>query len=232
MGGNLSIASVSSGEDEDEFPMHVVSRFRVRAGAERTLAQTVRSVVERTRGVDGCRFVAMLQETEDAASFAVVEVFATYDSLRAHARGPLVSEFEAAVLPVLDGELKRDVYLPMAEQNRLSYAASVFGGAKHSSDSLFVLTDFDARDVAAATECKTSIEDTRLVAESRQEKGILYFTVAQHMEDKRRFTIVEEYKDLKAFDAHTDAAHLAAAIAALHPHLVEKPRHTTYQRTL
>lgn len=232
MGTTLSLSVSGDDGASDEFPMHVITRFAARdgGGAAEALRRALvdASVVERTRASGGCRFVALLQGTERASEFVLVEVFSDYDTLSAHAASPVREAFEAAVKPHCDAGVRRDVFMAMAEQHLISYARGFTRPRMSDRDSVFCLTEFASGDLHAASLLRKAATESRLVECSRAEPGVLYYTIAQHVEDKKRFVIVEQYRDHKAFDVHTDTENLKSAIDAMSAHIDGRPRHTTY----
>lgn len=133
--------------------------------------------------------VLVLQQVDRANHFAIQETWKDFASLDAHQ--------SAAEAPTFRDELQRARISPMDER-LLQTVSSATLVANPSDAALFVLTHADARgDREQAGALMKSLAE-----QSRQQNGNVVFDVTNQPTATNHFTIVEAWRDQRAFEAH------------------------------
>jgi quinol monooxygenase YgiN len=88
----------------------VVVTLRAQQGKEEEMAELLTAGSAETHGEEGCLVYAMHRGVDDAASFAIVESWASREHLDAHLALPEVGEFIQRIDGMADGQPAFGVY--------------------------------------------------------------------------------------------------------------------------
>ncbi len=183
-------------------PVCAVGYVEIRAQedeAGRTALARYRTSLERQ---PGCLGVELLAQTDRPGHFAVLEAWldqAAFDARDAAAKQQLME----ALQPIRISDYDERPY------KSLTLARAKSGGDKRN---VFVVAHVD---VAPNTQAPTLLQ--QLAEASRQEPGSVRFDVLQHAMRGNHFTVVEQWQDPDALDAHVATAHARAYRDALQP---------------
>ena len=170
------------------------------ADAGRAALARYRREVERQAG---CLSVELFAQTERLGHFAVVEAWrdqAAFDARDTAAKRELME----SLAPIRVSDYDERPYKP------LTLAATKTAGAENSN--AFVIAHVD---VAPNTQAPMLLQ--QLAAASRQEPGNLRFDVLQHAMRGNHFTVIEQWRNQSALDAHVATVHARAYRDALQP---------------
>lgn len=170
------------------------------AGAGSVALASYRSAVERQ---PGCLAVELFAQADRPGHFAVVETWrdqAAFDGRDAAAKRELTQSL--ALIRVSDYDERP--YKP------LTLAPGKAAGAEVPN--VFVIAHVD---VAPNSQAPTLLQ--QLAAASRQEPGNLRFDVLQHAMRGNHFTVIEQWRNQDALDAHVATVHARAYRDALQP---------------
>ena len=169
------------------------------AGAGSVALARYRSAVERQAG---CLAVELFAQTDRPGHFAVVETWrdqAAFDGRDAAAKRELTQSL--ALIRVSDYDERPYKPLTLAP-----------GKAGADGRNVFVIAHVD---VAPNSQAPTLLQ--QLAAASREEPGNLRFDVLQHAMRGNHFTVIEQWRNQDALDAHVATVHARAYRDALQP---------------
>jgi quinol monooxygenase YgiN len=152
----------------------------------------------------GCVGVELFAQTDRPGHFAVVETWRDQAAFDGAARDAAKRELMAALAPVRVSDYDERPYKPLA----LAPAKAAGADARNA----FVVAHVD---VAPNTQAPMLLQ--QLAEASRQEPGNVRFDVLQHAMRGNHFTVIEQWRDQDALDAHVAAAHTRAYRDALQP---------------
>jgi quinol monooxygenase YgiN len=170
------------------------------ADAARAALARYRQALERQ---PGCLGVDLFAQTDRPGHFAVVETWkdqAAFDGHDAAAKRGLME----SLAPIRVSDYDERPYKP------LTLAAAKTAGA--DARNAFVVAHVD---VAPNTQAPMLLQE--LAAASRQEAGNLRFDVLQHAMRGNHFTVIEQWRNQDALDAHVATAHTRTYRDALQP---------------
>jgi quinol monooxygenase YgiN len=169
------------------------------ADAGRTALARYREALERQ---PGCLGVELFAQMERPGHFAVVETWRDQAALDGR---------DAAAKRVLMESLAS---IRVSDYDERPYKPLTLAPAKTAADSrnAFVIAHVD---VAPNTQAPMLLQE--LAAASRQEPGNLRFDVLQHAMRGNHFTVVEQWRNRDALDAHVATAHARGYRDALQP---------------
>jgi quinol monooxygenase YgiN len=160
-----------------------------------------------SRKEEGNLRAQVAQERDRPCRFVVIEAWKDQAAFEAHRKGKPYAEFNEKLGPIRNAPPDERVH------NTLAAADQIPGPNR---DAIWVVTHVDvpppSKD-ACITELKT------LVEASRKDAGNLVFEVVQQTNRPNHFTVLEVWKDGKAFDAHGSAEHTRRFRANLGPML-------------
>ena len=160
-----------------------------------------------SRKEEGNLRAQVAQERDRPSRFVVIEAWKDQAAFEAHRKGKRYAEFNEKLVPIRNAPPDERVH------NTLAAADQIPGPSR---DAIWVVTHVDvpppSKD-ACITELKT------LVEASRKDAGNLVFEVVQQTNRPNHFTVLEVWKDGKAFDAHGSAEHTRRFRANLGPML-------------
>jgi len=152
----------------------------------------------------GCLGVELFAQTDRPGHFAVLETWRDQAAFDGAARGAAKRELMAALAPIRVSDYDERPYKP------LTLAAAKTAGA--DARNAVVVAHVD---VAPNTQAPMLLQ--QLAEASRQEAGNVRFDVLQHAMRGNHFTVVEQWRNQDALDAHVATAHARAYRDALQP---------------
>lgn len=169
------------------------------ADAGRAALARYRSALERQ---PGCLAVELFAQTDRPGHFAVVETWrdqAAFDGRDTAAKRALME----SLAPIR-----------VSDYDERPYKALTLAPAKAAAEdrNAFVVTHVD---VAPNTQAPMLLQ--QLAEASRQEPGNVRFDVLQHAMRGNHFTVIEQWRNRDALDAHVATAHARAYRDALQP---------------
>ena len=182
------------------FAVGYVETLPKEAEAGRAALAHYRTVLERQ---PGCLAVELFAQTERPGHFAVLETWrdqAAFDARDAAAKRQLME----ALQPIRVSDYDERPY------KSLTLAAAKAVGA--DTRNAFVVAHVD---VAPNTQAPLLLQ--QLAEASRREPGNLRFDVLQHAMRGNHFTVIEQWQNQDALDAHAATAHARAYRDALQP---------------
>jgi len=182
------------------FAVGYVEAQAKQADAARAALARYRQALERQ---PGCLGVDLYAQTDRPGHFAIVESWrdqATFDGRDAAAKRALME----SLAPIRVSDYDERPY------KALTLAPAKTAGA--DARNAFVVAHVD---VAPNTQAPMLLQE--LAAASRQEAGNLRFDVLQHAMRGNHFTVIEQWRNQDALDAHVATAHARAYRDALQP---------------
>ncbi|MDQ1512344.1 MAG: hypothetical protein QOC59_186 [Microbacteriaceae bacterium] len=89
--------------DDDPKLLVVVATITAKPGKEQEVKELLSSIVEPTRGEDGCVAYALHQGAADPATFVFTEFWTGQEALDTHLAGPTITEGLSVLGPLLAG---------------------------------------------------------------------------------------------------------------------------------
>jgi quinol monooxygenase YgiN len=179
--------------------------------------------VQRTRQEKGCLLCTLCRESDNELSFALFDEFCEYKDFEAHVKSELYTRTMDAIAPLLARQPKLEVFHAIAGQQSIPYATKGREGTGDPRDRVHVISSFQAKSHVAAQQLKQQIEAMDLVAKTRKEPGVLRYTFVQHLDEKSRFKILEEYINDKAANEHSSSEHGRRMVEVIMPLIVTAP---------
>jgi quinol monooxygenase YgiN len=191
----LTIASPLHAEETVSGPLYIVTYFDVAPTTAAESAAIVRQYAEASRKEDGNAGFEAFEEIERPSRFAILETWRDKKASDAHNSGPAAAAFRDKLQPLLIGGFG------VRPHGGLSVAAPK---AQLPSDALYVLTHVDV----FPTFKDQTIELVKAQADAaRKDDGNFRYDVVQWDGHPNHFTLVEVWRDRKAFDASVTAPH-------------------------
>ena len=177
-----------------EAALYVVSYVEVAPSASATAAGLLRQLANAARKEDGNMRFEVLERLAPPYQFAIVSVWRDQKAYDAFAGGAHNKDFRDKIKP----------HLISAIDDRLNGGMETAPAATASTPgAMFVVTHVDVPPPQKDA-CIALLKD--LVGDSRKE-GALRFEVFQQTSRPNHFSVVEIWKDQKAYDAHITAEH-------------------------
>ena len=177
-----------------EAALYVVSYVEVAPSASATAAGLLRQLANAARKEDGNMRFEVLERLAPPYQFAIVSVWRDQKAYDAFAGGAHNKEFRDKIKP----------HLISAIDDRLHGGMEIVPAPVESAPgAVFVVTHVDVPPPQKDA-CIALLKD--LVGDSRKE-GALRFEVFQQTSRPNHFSVVEIWKDQKAYDAHITAEH-------------------------
>jgi quinol monooxygenase YgiN len=89
--------------DDDPKLLVVVATITAKPGKEQEVKELLTSIVEPTRGEDGCVAYALHQGAADPATFIFTEFWTGQEALDAHLAGPMLTQGVETLGPLVTG---------------------------------------------------------------------------------------------------------------------------------
>ena len=189
----MLIGSMQTAYAQDN-AVYVVSYIDVALVARGTAASLLRQLANASRKDEGNMRFDILQRTALSNQFAIVAVWKDQKAYDAHLAGPHTKEFREKIKPGLISAIDDRVHTGM------EIAAAPAG--KNGRGAVVVVTHVDVPP-PKKDECIAALKT--LVADSRKEAGSVRFDVFQQGNRPNHFSVVEIWKDQRAYDAHITA---------------------------
>jgi quinol monooxygenase YgiN len=184
--------------------VYAVSYIDAAPAQTAAVANALKQLAAASRKDDGNLRYEILQRTAPKNQFAIVSIWksqAAYDANMAAAH-------------TKDFRTKHKSSLISAIDDRVHNNFETAGEAKVAPGAVFVVTHVDVPP-PRKDECIAALK--ALVADSRKEPGAVRFEVFQQTSRPNHFTVVEIWKDEKAYDSHITAPHTIRFRDALTP---------------
>ncbi len=193
----LGLATVRPVDAEDAMlgPVYIVTYFDVAPAAAQQSAAITRDYAEATRKEDGNAGFEAFEEIGRPSRFATLEIWRDKKAADAHDASTIAAGVRSKLQPLLIGGFGARPH------GGLSVAAPK---GQPPADALFVLTHVDV----FPTFKDQAIELVKAQAEAaRKDDGNLRYDVVQWEGHPNHFTLVEVWRDRKAFDASVTTPH-------------------------
>jgi quinol monooxygenase YgiN len=193
----LGLATMRPGHAEDTVngPVYIVTYFDVAPTAAQQSAAFAREFAAASRKEDGNAGFEAFEEIERPGRFATLEAWRDKKASDAHYSGPAAAAFRDKLQPLMIGGFG------VRPHGGLSVAAPK---AQLPPDALYVLTHVDV----FPTFKDQTLELVKAQADAaRKDDGNFRYDVVQWDGHPNHFTLVEVWRDRKAFDASVTAPH-------------------------
>jgi quinol monooxygenase YgiN len=193
----LALATVRpvSAEETVNGPIYTVVYFEVAPAAAGQSAASARQYAEASRKEDGNDAFEMFQEIARPSRFAVVEVWRDKEAAEAHGKAAAATTLVQKLQPSLIGGFG------VRPHSGLSIAPAK---GQIPPQAIYVLTHVDV--FPAGKDQAVELVKTQADA-ARKDDGNLRYDVLQWDGHPNHFTLVEVWRDRRAFDASSAAAH-------------------------
>jgi quinol monooxygenase YgiN len=175
--------------------VYVVTYVEVAPSASATAAGLLRQLAEAARKEDGNMRFEILERTARPNQFAAVAVWRDQKAYDAYAAGAHSREFRDKIKPPLISGIDERPHRGMETAAAQDKAAP---------NAVFVVTHVDVPP-PQKDDCISALQT--LAADSRKEAGAARFEVFQQLSRPNHFSVVEIWKDDKAYEAHITAEH-------------------------
>jgi quinol monooxygenase YgiN len=203
----LAAALLPAGAAAQEAIVYGATYVEVAPGATSQGIELLKALAAASRKEDGNLRFQVVQERQRPNRFVVIEAWNDQAAFDGHRKGKPYAEFNEKLASIRNAPPDERVHTALA-------AAATMPGSTHGA--IWVITHVDvpppSKDACIA-ELKT------LTDASRKDSGSLMFEVVQQTNRPNHFTVVEIWKDAKAFDAHGTADHTRRFRANLGPML-------------
>jgi quinol monooxygenase YgiN len=191
----LATARPVDAEDTVPSPLYIVTYFDVAPTSTQQSAGIVREAADASRKEDGNAGVEAFEEIGRPSRFATLEIWRDKKAADAHNASNVTAAFRNKLQPLMIGGFGARPH------GALSVAAAK---GQLPADALYVLTHVDV----FPTYKDQAIELVKAQAEAaRKDDGNLRYDVVQWDGHPNHFTLVEVWRDRKAFDASVAAPH-------------------------
>jgi len=193
----LALAAMSPlhAEEAVNTPVYVVTYFEVAPAATAQTAGAAGKFVEASRKEAGNAAYDMFEEIGRPSRFAILEAWRDKNSLDGHDASAPSAAFRNEVQPLMVSPFS------VRSFGGLSVAAP---NGRGGTDAVYVLTHVD---VFPAGKDQAVVLVKELAEAGRKDEGNLLFDVLQQDGRPNHFTLVEAWRDRKAFDASVIAVH-------------------------
>src|SRR5262245_21179691 len=199
-------------------PRYVVTYLEVMPTATSAALRLVRQFRDATRGEPGNLRSEALQRLGLPHQFVLLEAWTDQGSADGHGKAATTAQFRDKIKSMQNAPLDERVHFPLS-------VASL--PAKSSGSAVAAVTHVDV--IPPQRENGTGLTK-QLADDSRKDKGNLRFEAVVQTNRQNHFTVIELWRDRKAAEAHSMAAHtrayrekLAPASGALYDERFYKP---------
>jgi quinol monooxygenase YgiN len=191
----LATVRLVQAEDTVSGPVYIVTYFDVAPMAAQQAAALARQYVEASRKEDGNSGFEVFEETNRPTRFAILEAWRDKKASDAHNTGAAATAFRDKVQPLMIGGFG------VRPHSTLSVAAPK---GQPPPEAVYVLTHVDVFPVHK----DQAVELVKTQADAaRKDDGNLRYDVVQGDGHPNHFTLVEVWRDRKAFDAGVTTPH-------------------------
>ena len=190
----LLISTVLLGAQTPDTAAYTVAYVDILPASRAAAIAAVKQYRDASRKDYGFERIELFEQSGRPGHFCMIETWAGQRDLDAHAASANTKEFRNTIDTMRLSDYDQRPY------KRLSVGAAHNDG---SSRSTFVITHVDI-----GGQGTNAAELLRTLAEaSRKEAGNLRFDVLQHAMRANHFTVIEEWRSVKAMEAHAAATH-------------------------
>lgn len=233
-----SIASVIPAEVPRIF---VLVRIRApdEAGAEKIIqAYKDTECVTKSRAEKGCIQYRLLQSVGRKRDLLLLEEYVSHDAFMTHSDEPHVQAVREALEGLMHEPSEVELYITIpVDHHHIPYEQETKPKVKEGEgnendeeevdepEKMFVLSPFTAKDIQEAHYVKETSLDEEVLFAARKGPGVDQYIMLQHLDDKLKFTFVEEYADDASYEEHEGSAHWTKAKELIEKHASTPQRH-------
>ena len=186
-------------------PRYIVTYLEVKQTEQANAATLVRKFRDATRKEPGNLRADALQRIGQLHQFVLLEVCSNSGAAEAHAKATATAQFRDKIKAIQNAPVDERVHFPLS-------VGPVT--AKGGGSAVAVVTHVDV--IPPQRENGTAITK-QLAEDGRKDDGNLRFEAVTQVNRQNHFTVVELWRDRKAADAHSMAAHTRAFREKLGP---------------
>ena len=190
----LGIAMTEGAQAQDANAVHVVTYIEVKPPAKSEAATLLKGLRETSRKDDGNRRTDVLESLSRSGQFVILATWRDQKALDAH----------MAAAPTKDARDKLQALRNSPADDRIHNGLSL-ASTDSARRPFYVVTHVDVPP-PRKDECVDMLK--KLADDSRKDDGNLRYDVVQQSNRPNHFTVIEAWKDRKAFEAHSMAAHV------------------------
>ncbi len=177
-------------------PVYVVSYIDGAPASNASVVKALRQLAAASRKDDGNQRLEILQRIAPPNQFVMVSIWKDQKAYDAHAGAAHTKDFREKMKPQLISLVDDRVH------SGFEIASGPAG--KVAAGAIFVVTHVDVPP-PRKDDCEAALKT--LAADSRKEPGVVRFEVFQQSSRPNHFTVVEVWKNQKAYDDHLVSAH-------------------------
>ena len=175
--------------------VYAVSYIDAAPASRAAVASALKQEANASRKDDGNLRYEVLQRTSPSSQFAIVSIWKDQKAYDAHMAAAHTKDFREKMKPQLISAIDDRLHSGMEAKE---------AAAKIPAGTIFVVTHVDVPP-PKKDDCIAALKT--LVADSRKEAGVVRFEVFQQSSRPNHFTVVEIWKNQKAYDDHITSAH-------------------------
>jgi len=192
----MMVAGVVTAQAQDAGPVSIVTYVEVQPKAKREAASLLESLRDAARKDDGNLAAEVVESTARPGHFVLLTTWKDQKSFDAHMAAASTKEIREKLHEARNSPADDRIH------NNLSVGAAQ---AVTRGKPVYVFTHVDVPP-PRKDECITMLK--KLADASRQDAGNLRFDVVQQTNRPNHFTVIEVWRNRKAFDGHVQAAHV------------------------
>lgn len=177
-------------------PVYVVSYIDGAPASTAAVVKALHQLAAAGRKDDGNQRLEILQRIAPPNQFVMVSVWKDQKAYDAHAGAAHTKDFREKMKPQLISLIDDRVHS--------SFEIASGPAGKVAAGAIFVVTHVDVPP-PRKDDCEAALKT--LATESRKEPGVVRFEVFQQSSRPNHFTVVEVWKNQKAYDDHIVSAH-------------------------
>ena len=190
----LPLATMNIAQAQDG-AVYAVSYIDAAPASRAAVASALKQEANASRKDDGNLRYEVLQRTSPSSQFAIVSIWKDQKAYDAHMAAAHTKDFREKMKPQLISAIDDRLHSGMEAKE---------AAAKIPAGTIFVVTHVDVPP-PKKDDCIAALKT--LVADSRKEAGVVRFEVFQQSSRPNHFTVVEIWKNQKAYDDHITSAH-------------------------
>jgi quinol monooxygenase YgiN len=196
---------LSDGTKLSDKPYFIVTYIEAAPDATDAVAALLKQHAEASKDDDGNLRFEILQRGDRPNHFAILEAWGDPDARNAHASSDETVKFRK--------DLQQSLYSPYDERPHVGLVAEDPGSiAAGDSSTVYVLTHVDIIPPEQFPPCSRQVDENgpcgdalvkQLVQDSRDDDGVVRFDVLTQANRPNHMTLVEQWRDANAQEAHT-----------------------------
>ncbi len=191
----LPFATMNIAQAQDG-PVYTVSYIDAAPASRAAVIKALQQLAAASRKEGGNQRLEILQRISPPNQFVMVSIWKDKASHDAHAAAAHTKDFREKVRPQLVSLIDDRVHT--------GFEIATGPSGKVAAGAIFVVTHVDVPP-PKKDECETALK--ALATDSRKEAGVVRFEVFQQSNRPNHFTVVEVWKNQKAYDDHIVATH-------------------------